>query len=477
MALNMNWIYSIFLLLISLPAFAVGPQYYGNFNGNGTALTNSTAWFIRDDYRTNGSIIGLIGASGFTGQTNLNRYTFQDSLVSATLNNAQNLRTALVFSNSAIWNLVISNVAVGFSANPVIGSSSNSIDVGFARNLLAANFLIQSASAAAYFHGGPEQRWKGTFANGVFNGGNLAFSGWYGDVTTYGVTFACSNLLAGQASVVDFSIAFESNDFLISEHNNSTVVYGGSTAESVGHLVFLGSQTTWNDSRFVSLNNATIQAAIYQSENRTYAAYNHCRFSLNGGALLLIDAGNPEVNTCTIVFNDCYLDPYTNGVVAMTTLGGLSPKITVIDGNLGPQHFQDPTKVTFISTSKPKPFAQLVGQTSLTIAAGGQAVTNYTTAQAVGGFAANAAAGTITNLTYGVFDVEFFSTLTVVGAGDISIQTNRVNTHLVLQAPDAIGASTPFSIGGKLILPANTEIRLFDSSTGDTITSRILTVH
>lgn len=356
MALKMKLLLSILILtLLSVRSHAA--TYANEFTTNATPTGGSTLRmvpYLYSDTRTNSTLSTLIGAAGFSGTTNFHNFYFIDepeTMINIT--NAVSQRVALAFTNITGFGANISNNSSGFAESVTLGNSAVFSSSGLPLNISLTKYKINSPATSAYFKGSQEQRWNGEFINCDFNAGNFAFGSWYGNVYMSGCTLSTSNLLASQAAVADYSVCFEGNDYTTSIIENSFLNYGGSTAESVGLLLFLGSQTTLNNCRFNSISSGgTIRSAIALFENRATVTANSCVFNLNGGMLLVQDANNIAPETDYVVFNNCYIDPPTNGVVIISSNNATFIPMVVIGGNIGPQHFDYTNSVRFISAPK-----------------------------------------------------------------------------------------------------------------------------
>ena len=469
-----------------------------SFIGDGTGLTNLTSAIAADTVVSNGIVTGLaagsyaVAESALTGnaqsltnslrsifgtntvlvRTNVANISTWDNRRTIVCSNSVNSLAWLVVTNVEIASIVLTNAAVGFANTKVIsGSRTNGVD-GAPGSITFRDVSVFSAAEAVVLKGSASSRVNITASDSDFHGGNMAFSTWYSDGTFNDCKFFCDQLPPAQEAVGPVSLSFESNDYSTNVFNSCLFQYGGSSTESVGFLPFAGSKSFLNGCNFISTTNAsTFQSAIFIGEHFIEATFRNCVFNLYGGKLL-IQYDAPAADGY-VLFDNCIISPATNGVIVETYSATEYVPIYVRGGNLTPQNFDRPDKVIWLSDVKP--YAQLVGQTSLTTTPN-QVITNYSSAETLGAMAASASAGTITNTTAGLYKVSFVGLVNFSSAGDIYFRTNTVATHLKLIAPDATSTAFFYSMSGVLNLPANCRVDFFDTETANVYTSRILTV-
>jgi hypothetical protein len=97
----------------------------------------------------------------------------------------------------------------------------------------------------------------------------------------------------------------------------------------------------------VSYSNTTIQTAIYNTEQAVKMTFNDCTFDLHGGLLFYTDDGvlsGQNVTNNIITLNDCFLSPFTNGIVVRNS----SMTNYVRGGNLVLSNFENTNNVVFL---------------------------------------------------------------------------------------------------------------------------------
>ena len=461
----MKKLISILILFVVFAASAALPPILRN------SATTNTIPTIFSATNLTGSVFDFFRTNRLFVRTNLSGFNSFDNRRTISISNGANSTTFFVLTNTSLRDLIITNLAVGFNQASVFGGSTNTAlggDIGF---ISLRGVSVFSQSQSAHFDGRGGAVWKGLFSDCDFHSGNVNFSSHKGDSTFNNCQFYCDHLLSEQKAVSDSSLAFEANDDSTNVFNSCLFQYGGSTNESVGFIPFLSSKSTFNNCLFKSVTNAALQTAIYLGEHYAIAAFNGCTFELKGGMLGVQYSG--VADSATVYLNGCNLSPYTNGIVFDNYSESESCQIYVTGGNIKPENFKYQNRVYF--QTFPKDYAQLTGQTSLTIAGSGDVITNYSTS-AYSGMSVSSSRGTITNRLAGLYKVNMSGLASINGAGSIIVRTNLVSTHIKLVDPDVVSSVFNYSLSGILSIPAGCRIDLFDEGVGNVWTSRMFSV-
>ena len=319
--------------------------------------TNQTPFAINQ--RSNPTSLLNILTPKFTGQTNLISffsigYNLGFNAITSNykgfvlVSNTSNAKFSLSITNVYLDGWYFTNAAVGFSQSAIVGANKSSTTESGTPAYVSLKWCdFFSPSYCVKIHGDQKERWSGDFNDCTFTGGNQAFSAWHGDANFKNCTFSSTNILESQVLIDGTSLAFEANDYSVNHFDNCTFNYGGSPVESAGVVFFLGSHSDFNNCRFICTSNNAPRYALIAGENFMQAQFNNCTFNLNGGLLMTQYQAEP-VNG-NVIFNNCFLDPYTNGVVVETFSLTEAVPITVIGGNLKPSNFDRPSLVTFIA--------------------------------------------------------------------------------------------------------------------------------
>lgn len=339
----------------------VNPQtIYVRTNGNNSTATRgdpSLAWstlsgaLASAQYGDTIQTLGQLSAFGTYWITNL---TLKGNGQVLTVSNTAGAQVALITTNSALQDLIITNGSQAVSA--VIGTPSYTTSVTngdfYGRNLRVYGNYQAALFKHSYFYTGPQP--VVDIRDSIFSSHVIAMETWGGLDYFNNCHFICENELAG-----DGISTVVCNDHSTNFFNACTITadgpanVGNGQLENIGIIAFQNAYSTFNgcDIRVSAGVHPTNDCAVWISEDVTYTAFNHCYFNLAYNQQGMVALCRTDTNTPvsgTVVFNNCYYWPETNGVIVVNGLTNVVVRVS--GGNLKRSNFLHPEWVWWADT-------------------------------------------------------------------------------------------------------------------------------